>query len=187
MLIEEITPWIRLKSMGEDQSWKSDIEGLQLNSLNHAEAEGLEQPFTEAEIHLALMGMNGDKAPGPDGFTVAFWQFCWEFVKEEIVDVFKEFYEDKPISLLGGVYKLLAKVLSNRIKKVLDKVVSPDQNAFVKGRQILDASLIANEGSLNRPGLRSFYPQTAHPEPFKPLGSLQGFQNPSCFYTAGSK
>ncbi|RVW53252.1 Transposon TX1 uncharacterized 149 kDa protein [Vitis vinifera] len=123
-------------------------------------------------IHLALMGMNGDKAPGPDGFTVAFWQFCWEFVKEEIVDVFKEFYEDKsfakslnstflvlipkkggaedlgdfrPISLLGGVYKLLAKVLSNRIKGVLDKVVSPDQNAFVKGRQILDASLIANE------------------------------------------
>ncbi|RVW29925.1 LINE-1 retrotransposable element ORF2 protein [Vitis vinifera] len=158
--------------LSDDQSWKSDIEGLQLKSLNHAEAEGLEQPFTEAEIHLALMGMNGDKAPGPDGFTVAFWQFCWEFVKEEIVDVFKEFYEDKsfakslnstflvlipkkggaedlgdfrPISLLGGVYKLLAKVLSNRIKEVLDKVVSPDQNAFVKGRQILDASLIANE------------------------------------------
>ncbi|RVW38172.1 LINE-1 retrotransposable element ORF2 protein [Vitis vinifera] len=158
--------------LSEDQSWKSDIEGLQLKSLNHAEAEGLEQPFTEAEIHLALMGMNGDKAPGPDGFTVAFWQFCWEFVKEEIVDVFKEFYEDKsfakslnstflvlipkkggaedlgdfrPISLLGGVYKLLAKVLSNRVKEVLDKVVSPDQNAFVKGRQILDASLIANE------------------------------------------
>ncbi|RVW12426.1 LINE-1 reverse transcriptase-like [Vitis vinifera] len=120
--------------------------GAAAQSLNHAEAEGLEQPFTEAEIHLALMGMNGDKAPGPDGFTVAFWQFCWEFVKEEIVDVFKEFYEDKsPISLLGGVYKLLAKVLSNRIKGVLDKVVSPDQNAFVKGRQILDASLIANE------------------------------------------
>ncbi|RVW21954.1 putative mitochondrial protein [Vitis vinifera] len=83
------------QQLSEDQSWKSDIEGLQLKSLNHAEAEGLEQPFTEAEIHLALMGMNGDKAPGPDGFTVAFWQFCWEFVKEEIVDVFKEFYEDK--------------------------------------------------------------------------------------------
>ncbi|RVW95784.1 LINE-1 retrotransposable element ORF2 protein [Vitis vinifera] len=125
--------------LSEDQSWKSDIEGLQLKSLNHAEAEGLEQPFTEAEIHLALMGMNGDKAPGPDGFTVAFWPVLLGKGGAEDLGDFR------PISLLGGVYKLLAKVLSNRIKEVLDKVVSPDQNAFVKGRQILDASLIANE------------------------------------------
>ncbi|RVW14748.1 hypothetical protein CK203_092603 [Vitis vinifera] len=129
--------------LSEDQSWKTDIEGLQLQRLSHAEAEGLEQPFTEVEIHSALMGMNGDKAPGPDGFTVAFWQFCWEGV-EDLGDF-------RPISLLGGVYKLLAKVLANRIKGVLDKVVSPDQNAFVKGRQILDASLIANEYQLEIP------------------------------------
>ena len=57
----------------------------------------------------------------------------------------EELRDFKPISLLGGLYKLLAKVLANRIKKVIGKVVSPDQNAFVMGRQILDASLIANE------------------------------------------
>ena len=39
----------------------------------------------------------------------------------------------------------MAKVLANRIKKVIGKVVSPYQNVFVMGRQILDASLIANE------------------------------------------
>ena len=51
----------------------------------------------------------------------------------------------RPISLVNGLYKLLAKVLANRFKKVVGKVVSLSKNAFVKGRQILDASLIANE------------------------------------------
>ncbi|RVX03217.1 LINE-1 reverse transcriptase-like [Vitis vinifera] len=158
--------------LSENLDWKADIGGLQLDQISQQEAEFLELPFSEEEVHSALMEMNGDKAPGPDGFTVAFWQKCWEFVKEEVLDIFKEFHEQssflkslnntflvlipkkggaedlgdfRPISLLGGIYKLLAKVLANRLKKVLGKVVSSDQNAFVMGRQILDASLIANE------------------------------------------
>ena len=51
----------------------------------------------------------------------------------------------RPTSLVGSLYKLLAKVLANRLKKVVGNVVSMSQNAFVEGKQILDASLIANE------------------------------------------
>ena len=57
----------------------------------------------------------------------------------------EELGDFRPISLLGGLYKLLAKVLANRIKNMIGRVVSSDQNAFVMDRQILDASLIANE------------------------------------------
>ena len=109
---------------------------------------------------------------GLDGFPLAFWQFCWGFVKDEVMGFFKEFHKKRRfvrslnttilvlvpkkggaddlrdfrlISLVGGLYKLLAKVLANRLKKVVGKVVSSYQNAFVEGRQILDTALIANE------------------------------------------
>ena len=159
--------------LSENSDWKADIGGLQLKQISQQEAELPELPFSETEVHAALMDMNGDKAPGSDGFTMAFWQSCWDFVKEEILDMFKEFHEQnsflkslnntflvllpkrggvedlgdyRPISLLGGLYKLLAKVLANRLKKVIGKVVSFDQNVFFMGRQILDTFLIANEG-----------------------------------------
>jgi hypothetical protein len=50
-----------------------------------------------------------------------------------------------PISLVGGVDKIISKVLANKLKMVLEKVISKTQNNFIKGRQILDANLIANE------------------------------------------
>ena len=51
----------------------------------------------------------------------------------------------RPINLVGSLYKILPKVLANRLKGVLDKLISESQNSFVGGRQILDLVLIANE------------------------------------------
>lgn len=51
----------------------------------------------------------------------------------------------KPISLVGGLYKLLAKVLANLLKTIVGEVVSDTQHDFIQGRQISDALLIASE------------------------------------------
>lgn len=51
----------------------------------------------------------------------------------------------RPINLISGVYKIIAKVLTERLKRVVNKLVNTHQMTFIKGRQIMDAAFIANE------------------------------------------
>lgn len=57
----------------------------------------------------------------------------------------KELRDFRPISLIGSVYKLFSKVLTERLKGVISKLVYGQQMDFIKGRQIMDAVLVANE------------------------------------------
>nr|GEW52316.1 hypothetical protein [Tanacetum cinerariifolium] len=51
----------------------------------------------------------------------------------------------RPISLIGLHYMIVAKILSNRLSKVIDSIISPEQSVFISGRQILDGPLILSE------------------------------------------
>jgi hypothetical protein len=132
----------------------------------------LERQFDKDEVLQVVKDLQGDKAPGPDDFTMAFFQKYWSVIEVDVMGFFDEVYhhckferslnasfialipkkqnasnirEFRPISFIGSIYKLLAKVLANRLKGVLDKLISKSQNAFVGGRKILDSVLIANK------------------------------------------
>ncbi|XP_026431947.1 uncharacterized protein LOC113329197 [Papaver somniferum] len=136
------------------------------------EASILESDFTEEEVLHVINDLANDMAPGPDGFPIMFFQKCWHFIKEDIMGTVNEFCttgtinpkhnstfitlvpkkdhietikDCRPICLLTSVYKIIAKVLSTKLKLVMDKLISPVQCAYIEGRQITDGTLIANE------------------------------------------
>lgn len=75
----------------------------------------------------------------PHGSNVAFISLI---PKKEFPDGFHDY---RPISMVGCLYKIFAKLLVRRIQMVIGSVISPFQFSFVKGRQILDGALIASE------------------------------------------
>ncbi|RVW97689.1 Transposon TX1 uncharacterized 149 kDa protein [Vitis vinifera] len=127
------------KLLSKEVGWQADIGRLCLDQISQQDAENLESPFSEEEEILAMFKEFHEQKTFLKSLNNTFLVLIPKKGGAEDIGDFR------PISLLGGLYKLLAKVLANRLKKVIGKVVSPAQNAFVMGRQILDASLIANE------------------------------------------
>ena len=62
--------------LSESGDWRPSINGLNFKELGEGLASSLEVMFSKEEIFAALSSCYSDKAPGPDGFTMAFWLFC---------------------------------------------------------------------------------------------------------------
>ena len=111
------------------------MEGLEFDQIGELERGWLERRFEKDEILLVVRDMEGDKAPGPDGFSMAFFHQCWRVVERDVLAVFEEFFQHckfekslnatfialipkkidasnicdfRPISLVGSLYKILA-------------------------------------------------------------------------------
>lgn len=116
-------------------------------------------------MEATLASMPEDKAPGVDGFPLGLIKRMWTTIKKDVMAVFQEFHNSgtfdwrlnttlialipkkldaswvsdyRPISLVSSIYKILSKVLADRLKECLPELISPNQSTFIKERQILD-------------------------------------------------
>ncbi|GKV38651.1 hypothetical protein SLEP1_g46541 [Rubroshorea leprosula] len=160
------------KIFQEEQWDRPKLGGLQFKQLNEEDSVWLEREVPAEEVKQAVWDCGGDKSPGPDGFSFHIIKTIWNVIEKDIVEFVQEFFRNgklvrginssfivlipkkdnpidlkdyRPISLIGSLYKIISKVLANRIKKVLPKLISGTQSAFLGGRQITDGILILNE------------------------------------------
>jgi len=130
------------------------------------------RPVVEEEIRFALNQMHPLKSPGLDGYSAGFYQNSWDTVGSDVSRAALHFLNGgpfeaainstnlclipkvtsptlvkdyRPISLCNVLYKIISKVLANRLKLVLSSIISLEQSAFIPGRLITDNILVAFE------------------------------------------
>ncbi|GJV59040.1 RNA-directed DNA polymerase, eukaryota [Tanacetum coccineum] len=142
------------------------------NRLSSDQVDELDRAVSRDEIRRAVWNCGENKSPGPDGYTFEFFRKYWSLVGADFCDAVDYFFKSgtfprgcnssfialipkvndakfvndfRPISLIGCVYKVITKVLANRLATVISDLVSETQSAFVANRQILDGPFILNE------------------------------------------
>ena len=140
--------------------------------LQHHGLQSLSLPFSHAEIDEAVSDLPSDKAPGPDGFNGLFIKVCWPIIKYDFYRLFEEFWSGslnlqsindayitlipknnspespndyRPISLLNSSFKLITKLLANRLQSKILSIVHANQYGFLKTRTIQDCVAWAYE------------------------------------------
>ncbi len=142
-------------------------ENLQFikNKITDEDKTELNNTITDEEIKKAITDMNNDKSPGEDGITKEFYEHFYSILKHELHylmnhvkrtkslpnsqknAIVKLLYKKndhrkltnwRPISLLNIDYKILSKIMTNRLAKIMDKITPTEQKCGVKGRQMTD-------------------------------------------------
>ncbi|KAL1219679.1 Secreted RxLR effector protein 78 [Cardamine amara subsp. amara] len=129
-------------------------------------------PFTADVVKSTLLKLPLNKTLGPDGLTAEFFRASWEVLELEIISAVQQFFSSffmptclnstslilipkrpdaeelkdfRPISCLNTLYKLISRMLSDRLKRILPDIILPNHTAFVKDRLLLENVLLASE------------------------------------------
>ncbi|GKA14588.1 RNA-directed DNA polymerase, eukaryota, partial [Tanacetum coccineum] len=134
-----------------------DIDCHLFKKLSSEQVDDLECDVTFDEIKKAVWDCGTNKSPGPDGFSFDFIRTFWDILKHDFVNAIREFFisskfppgcnssfialipkkhdakfvkDYRPISLIGCFYKIVSKILANRLKMVISELISDVQSAF---------------------------------------------------------
>lgn len=140
--------------------------------VSNSKKEELEKEITVEELDTAVKTFKKNKTPGGDGLGLEFYLGFWELLRIDLMGVFKEMYRkgEMPLSFRQGViillykkgdreelknwrpislqcfdYKLLAKVITNRLSKVISSVIHADQVCAIPGRRVLDSLVLLRD------------------------------------------
>ncbi|GJT39303.1 hypothetical protein Tco_0939168 [Tanacetum coccineum] len=140
--------------------------------LDEQAALDMVRVVSNQEVKEAIFSMGDDKSPGPDGYTAAFFKEAWGIVGNDVINVVCEFFTNgkllkelnhtiialipkvkspsrvnnyRPISCCNVLFKCVSKIIANRIKQSLKFLISPNQSAFIPGRNISDNILLTQE------------------------------------------
>jgi hypothetical protein len=132
----------------------------------------LVEEFTEDEVRRAIFHMEHNKASGPDGFSVEFYQVFWDLIKDNLMALFREFHRGslplyslnfgtiillpkcakamkiqqyRHICLLNVNFKIFTKVIMNRLAGLAQRAIHPTQSAFITERNIMEGVIILHE------------------------------------------
>nr|GEY40675.1 hypothetical protein [Tanacetum cinerariifolium] len=149
-----------------------NIEGLFIKRIFDGLRAQMVRNVTNEEIKSAMFSIGDDRAPGPDGFTSAFFKKSWNIVGDDICKAVRDFFSNgkllketnhtflalipkvftsfrvtdyRPISCCSVLCKCISKILTNRIIDGIKEMASDSQSAFISGRRILDNILITQE------------------------------------------
>ncbi|KAK1300345.1 hypothetical protein QJS10_CPB13g01076 [Acorus calamus] len=154
------------------RAWAPDWVDEDLGRVPNDQWQFIDSPFSESEVQKVVFGLDADSAPGPDGFGARFIQSFWQLIKEDVMEMFQFFFSGqqsigclnatflvlipkkegalevgdyRPISLVNGSYKRIAKALANRMKKVIGGMVEENQTAFIPGKLLQDGFMATQE------------------------------------------